>query len=114
MPRKSLSGHVVAGHDRGQSPETSRTDGANACEQAWAEGERDDVEPDVAGGDAARRIPLRDARPGNRGGPFPGADRGAVQLEPGNDEEDARVHRRRAAAHEVEREQAGTERARDV
>ena len=55
--------------------------------------QRHHVEPDVAGGDARRRVAVRDAEVRDLGRPAPGADRRAVELERGDDEEDAGVDR---------------------
>ena len=78
------------------------------------ERERDDVEPDVAGRDAAGRVALRHAGTGDRDGPLPGAERGAVELEPGDDQEDAGVDLGRAPTDEVDGEERRSDRAADV
>ena len=75
---------------------------------------RHHVEPDVAGRDAGRRVAVRDAEPGQLARPAPRADRRPVQLERGDDEEDAGVRRARTRAPEEDAEQRDADRAGDV
>ena len=75
--------------------------------------DRDHVEHDVAARDAAGRVRLRELETGNRRSPRPRAERGAVELEGGDDEVDPGVHRPpRPQQHEDE--ERAPDRAGDV
>ena len=77
----ACSRDLMAKPSRGQQPGRQR--------------DRGDVEQHVDAGDSARRVPGRHAGDRHLRGPAPGADGGAVDLEEGDDQEDAAVQRRR-------------------
>src|SRR3954451_2832566 len=58
---------------------------------AGREQQRHHVEPDVAGGDTARWVAVRDAEPRELVGPSPRSDGSAVELQRGDDEKDTGV-----------------------
>src|SRR2546429_391463 len=75
---------------------------------------RGDVEAHVPARDTARWVPVRDPDARKRAGPFPRPDRGPVELERRDDEEDARVGGAGRRAPEEDEEERDAERAGDV